>query len=96
MPEFSAVSPAQLAAEWGVSKATIYNLVASGELHALRLGKKLIRIPRDSVEDYLCQPNRGASRTSNEAAACEPSKQQMGAASRRHATTARLTRLLYT
>lgn len=48
-------SPATLAREWGCSERHIRNLVAAGELRAFRLGQKLLRIPRDAVEDFECR-----------------------------------------
>jgi excisionase family DNA binding protein len=48
-------TPETLAAEWQCSAKHIRNLVNSGALRGFRLGGKLIRIPVEAVEQYLCQ-----------------------------------------
>jgi excisionase family DNA binding protein len=45
---------AQLAAEWQCSTTLVYDKIASGELPAIRLGGKLIRIKRTAKEAYEC------------------------------------------
>jgi excisionase family DNA binding protein len=43
--------------EWGCSERHIRNLVAAGELRAFRLGRKLLRITSDAVEEFKCRTN---------------------------------------
>lgn len=40
------------ARRWKVSPMTVYRLVESGQLRALRLGNRTIRIPVEAVEDF--------------------------------------------
>ena len=43
---------------WGCSDNHVRNLIKRGELKAFRIGRRLIRIPADAVEDYVqCQLN---------------------------------------
>jgi excisionase family DNA binding protein len=49
-------TPAALAREWLCSERHIRNLVAAGQLRAFRLGGKLLRIPLESVQEFIaCQ-----------------------------------------
>lgn len=41
-------SVAEFAAEWGVSRMTVYRLISSGKLDAIRVGNQW-RIPADAV-----------------------------------------------
>jgi len=43
---------AEVAARMRVSKMTVYRLVHSGELPAVRVGRSF-RVPEDAVNDYL-------------------------------------------
>ncbi len=43
---------AEVAAAMRVSKMTVYRLVHSGELPAVRVGRSF-RVPEDAVNDYL-------------------------------------------
>lgn len=48
-------TPASLAKQMGCSDQHIRNLINRGELRAFRFGKKLMRIPAEAVEEYLCR-----------------------------------------
>lgn len=48
-----AYRPADAARVLGVSKVTIFKLLAAGKLERIRLGKKLVVIPRASIEALL-------------------------------------------
>ena len=54
-PAPAAYSPATLAKLWSCSDQHVRNLVAAGKLRAFHLGGKLLRIPADAVEEFLCQ-----------------------------------------
>lgn len=43
---------AEVAAAWRISKMTVYRLVNSGELTAVRIGRSF-RVPMSAVEAYL-------------------------------------------
>jgi excisionase family DNA binding protein len=45
-------TPEQLAERWHCSANTIRNLITAGKLDAYRVGKKLLRIPVKSIEEY--------------------------------------------
>ncbi|WP_170429158.1 helix-turn-helix domain-containing protein [Ruegeria arenilitoris] len=45
-------TPKQLAERWNCSANTVRNLISAGELHAFRIGEKLIRIPVEAIEEY--------------------------------------------
>jgi excisionase family DNA binding protein len=45
-------SASQVAERWNVHPKLIYNLAASGELPSLKIGKKIIRIPHESLIEY--------------------------------------------
>ncbi len=49
---------AEVAAIMRVSKMTVYRLVHSGELPAVRVGRSF-RVPEDAVSDYLKQSYMG-------------------------------------
>jgi len=49
-PEF--LTLAQLAERWQVSEATIYRLMASGELAKTKIGTKVVRFARADVEQF--------------------------------------------
>ncbi len=49
----SQLSPNQVAAWLGVSESTINRLIKRGDLEATRIGKRCLRISRESVEAYL-------------------------------------------
>ncbi|TPW26838.1 helix-turn-helix domain-containing protein [Pararhizobium mangrovi] len=49
-------TPRTLAAEMACSERHVRNLIASGQLRAFRFGGKLLRIPKDAVEEFIeCQ-----------------------------------------
>lgn len=52
MPEVSFLTVAEVAAIMRVSKMTVYRLVHSGELPAVRVGRSF-RVPEKAVHDYL-------------------------------------------
>src|SRR5262245_18699125 len=62
-----AYSVATLAKELGCSQSHVRKLIASGQLKAFRLGKKIIRIPTEAVEKLLCRNtlSAGAAESSN-------------------------------
>lgn len=43
---------AEVAAQMRVSKMTVYRLVHSGELEAVRVGRSF-RVPEDAVEEFI-------------------------------------------
>jgi excisionase family DNA binding protein len=45
-------TPEQLAERWHCSANTIRNLITAGKLDAYRVGKKLLRIPAEAIEEY--------------------------------------------
>lgn len=47
-----ALTVCQVADLLGVSKNTAYNLVRSGQLRSVRVGRQ-IRVPRSALENYL-------------------------------------------
>ena len=54
---------AEVAETMRVSRMTVYRLVHSGELPALRVGRSF-RVPEDALEAYLAQATIGESKTS--------------------------------
>ncbi|MFL6140169.1 MAG: helix-turn-helix domain-containing protein [Frankiaceae bacterium] len=52
LPEVSFLTVAEVAALMRVSKMTVYRLVHSGELPAVRVGRSF-RVPEQAVHDYL-------------------------------------------
>ncbi len=50
--EVKFLTVAEVAAVMRVSKMTVYRLVHSGELDAVRVGRSF-RVPEDAVNDYL-------------------------------------------
>lgn len=54
------VAPSRVADHLGVSEKTVRRLIASGDLEARRMGKRLIRVSRDSLL-ALGQPVGGGS-----------------------------------
>jgi len=48
-------TPATLAEHWHCSERHVRNLISRGELRAVRLGGKLLRIRLTDVEDFECQ-----------------------------------------
>lgn len=42
----------EVAADLGVSKMTVYRMIQDGTLHALRLGAKTYRIPKNSYAAF--------------------------------------------
>ncbi len=57
-----ALTPAMVAEMWGCSERTVRNEIAAGRLRHFRVGQKLLRIPRDALEEYECQ-NTGSQDT---------------------------------
>lgn len=53
--EAAFLTVAEVATMMRVSKMTVYRLVHSGELPAIRVGKSF-RVPRAVIEKYLAQP----------------------------------------
>ena len=53
------LTPATLAARWGVSSTFVYNLLNSGTLPSFKLGGKLWRIKLSDVEAYECRDQTG-------------------------------------
>src|SRR5579859_3248067 len=47
-----AFSPRDLAEHWQCSERHVRNLIRDGKLRAFRLGGKLVRVPREAVEDF--------------------------------------------
>jgi len=43
----------ELAASLGLSRSTVYRLVASGQLRAVRLGRRTIVVPADELDRLL-------------------------------------------
>lgn len=54
------LTPAELAARWGVSDTFVYNLLNSGTLPSFKLGGKLWRIKLSDVEAYECRAQTGS------------------------------------
>ncbi|WP_018684824.1 helix-turn-helix domain-containing protein [Actinokineospora enzanensis] len=52
LPQVQFLTVAEVAALMRVSKMTVYRLVHSGELPAVRVGKSF-RVPEKAVHDYL-------------------------------------------
>ena len=52
LPEVSFLTVAEVAGMMRVSKMTVYRLVHSGELPAVRVGRSF-RVPEKAVHDYL-------------------------------------------
>jgi excisionase family DNA binding protein len=42
----------ELASEWRVSVPHVHNLIKRGDLHAVRIGKRLI-VPKDAAQRFL-------------------------------------------
>jgi excisionase family DNA binding protein len=53
LPPF--LTPAQLALRWQCGDTFIYNEIHKGNLPAIRLGGKLLRISQEAVEAYECR-----------------------------------------
>ncbi len=51
-PHVEFLTVAEVAARMRVSKMTVYRLVHSGELEAVRVGRSF-RVPDDAVQEYL-------------------------------------------
>jgi len=47
--------PDEVAHILDISRRSVYRLIARGELMAVRPGKRLLRIPRDELRDYLIE-----------------------------------------
>lgn len=45
-------TPKSLAEYWMCSERTVRNEIAAGRLRHFRVGQKLLRIPREAVEEY--------------------------------------------
>jgi len=63
-------SVATLAERWECGTDTVYSLIRSGDLHAFKLGGKLLRIRHDEVERFECQ---ATTTPSNDTADCSRS-----------------------
>jgi excisionase family DNA binding protein len=50
-----ALTPAMVAEMWGCSERTVRNEIAAGRLRHFRVGQKLLRIPREALEEYECR-----------------------------------------
>lgn len=44
------LSPTQFAAEAGICRATVYNLINRGEIRVVKLGRRLTRIPLSELQ----------------------------------------------
>jgi len=49
------LTPKQVARELAVSKATVYKWIVSGELQAVRIGKRAIRVDRQQLSQFLLE-----------------------------------------
>lgn len=49
---------AELCAELRISRTTAWRLIKSGDIASVRLGKRLVRVLRASVADYLARNGR--------------------------------------
>jgi excisionase family DNA binding protein len=47
------LTPKEVADTLGVHLNTVYRLIASGDLTAVRIGPKLIRVNRDELNKYM-------------------------------------------
>lgn len=56
-------SVASLAEHWGCGTDTVYALIRSGDLHAFKLGGRLLRIRALEVERYECRTITASSDT---------------------------------
>ena len=68
-----AFTPETLGNYWGVSAATVRNLVRDGALRAFKVGRQ-IRIRPEAVEEYECQSGESACGAEN----TPPSGRSMG------------------
>lgn len=50
------LTPDEVAERLRVTSRQVHNLIAQGELSAVRIGKRTVRVPRHAVDDLL---NRG-------------------------------------
>jgi len=57
MTDLELYTPNEVAKVLGVSYDTILNLVKKGKLKAIRIGPRLIRIKKTSVEELLNETN---------------------------------------
>lgn len=51
---------AEVAANLRVARMTVYRLIKSGQLYAIRLNAKTIRIPTEAYDDYMAGLNSAA------------------------------------
>lgn len=59
--ETTLLKPAEAGAELRVSRATIYRLIASGDLAAVHVGmRRSTRIERTALNDYIARNRRSA------------------------------------
>ena len=47
------LTPAEVAKALSVSLATVYKLIADGEIKAVRIGPKLLRIDKQQLNNFL-------------------------------------------
>lgn len=47
------IAPAAVAELLGVCRQTVYHLVATGELQAIQINRRAMRVFRESLRDYL-------------------------------------------
>lgn len=47
------LTPKQVAHTLGVHLNTVYRLIANGDLTAVRIGPKLLRVNRDALNNYM-------------------------------------------
>jgi excisionase family DNA binding protein len=57
-----------LAETWCCSERHIRNLVAAGQLRAFRLGGKLLRIPLESVQEFIACQNTASDGSTDDSA----------------------------
>ena len=48
----------QVAQELRISERSVFRLIANGELEALRIGKKSLRVTRDALRAYVARQPR--------------------------------------
>ncbi|MCK9599588.1 MAG: helix-turn-helix domain-containing protein [Sphaerochaeta sp.] len=56
LPKKDLFRPDEAATYLGVSRATIYRMIESGKLKAVKISKKIIRINRKSLEKFNHTP----------------------------------------
>lgn len=57
--ELLAFTPAQVAEKLGLGRTTVYQLLSSGRLPAIRIGRS-VRVPASALHDWLSKQASGA------------------------------------